>query len=61
MGSLLEYLVETSVAPLQRDLVETEDPFCSSVDQLVLENAESCVGVTLNGVPTDKLGAVKDK
>ena len=61
MGSLLEYLTETSVAPLQRDLVEVSDPFCSDVQQLVLENAVSCVGFTLVGMPTEKLDKVKDK
>lgn len=61
MGVLLEYLTDTPVAPLQRDLVEVDDPFCSDVSQLVLENAETCVGFTLTGVPSDKLGAVKDK
>ena len=61
MGCMLEYLADTSVAPLQRDLVEVEDPFCSDVQQLVLENAETCVGFTLPGVPLDKLDKVKDK
>ena len=28
---LMEYLTDTSVAPLQRDFVEMEDPFCSKV------------------------------
>ena len=28
---ILEYLTDTSVAPLQRDFVEIEDPFCSKV------------------------------
>ena len=28
---VLEYLTDTAVAPLQRDFVEIEDPFCSDV------------------------------
>ena len=28
---LMEYLTDTSVAPLQRDFVELDDPYCSRV------------------------------
>ena len=28
---LMEYLTDTAVAPLQRDFVELDDPFCSRV------------------------------
>ena len=31
MKMLLDYLADTSVAPLQRELVETEDPLCGDV------------------------------
>ena len=49
------------MAPLQRELVEVPDPFCSDVHQSVMENAETCVGFTLTGVPTEKLCCIKDK
>ncbi len=61
MGVLLEYLTDTPVAPLQRELVEVDDPLCSDVSQEVMENAETCIGFSLTGVSTDKLGTVKDK
>ena len=31
MKMLLDYLTDTPVAPLQRELVETEDPLCGDV------------------------------
>ena len=32
---LMEYLTDTSVAPLQRDFVERDDPFCNRVSKKV--------------------------
>ena len=58
---MLEYLTDTSVAPLQRELVEVEEPYCSEVDQTVLENSQTCVGFTLCGVPTGRLAELPDK
>ena len=57
----MEYLTETPVAPVQRDLVEVEEPFCCDVDVLQLENNISVFGITLHGVPTDKLKHVENK
>lgn len=51
----MEYLTDTPVAPLQRDLVEIEEPYCCDVDDLQLENNVSVFGITLEGVPTEKL------
>ena len=31
LNVLLEYLTDTAVAPVQRDFVEIEDPFCTGV------------------------------
>lgn len=61
MEVLMEYLTDTPVAPLQRELVEVEEPFCCDVEEIELENSLSAFGVTLEGVPTDKLGVVDEK
>ena len=61
MEILMEYLVDTSVAPLQHELVEVDDPFCSDVELIELENAVTVFGVTLEGVPVDKLGLAEEK
>lgn len=61
MEVLMEYLTDTPVAPLQRELVEVEDPFCSDVELLEFENAVTVFGVSLEGVPVDKLSAVEGR
>ncbi len=40
----------TTTTPIQID-----DPFCSEVDQIIVENREVLLGFTLQGVPVDKL------
>lgn len=57
----MDYLTDTPVAPLQQGLVEIEDPFCSDVDTFELENKVSVFGVTLHGVPTDRIKQTDDK
>ena len=57
----MEYLTDTPVAPLQRELVETDDPYCSDVDCLELENSVSVFGITIEGVPFDKLNTIEEK
>ena len=58
---LFEYLTDTPVAPLQRELVEVGEPYCSDVEVLQLENKMSVFGVTLQGVPTDLIGQTDEK
>ncbi|GFS72170.1 uncharacterized protein C05D11.1 [Nephila pilipes] len=58
---LMDYLTDTSVSPLNRELVETEDPLCNQVDYTVIENYESCIYVHLSNVPVKKLQEVKEK
>ena len=55
---LWEYLTDSPVAPLQRELVEIDDPFCSSVEMCELENAECCMTLSAENVPTPQLGEV---
>ncbi|XP_022082849.1 uncharacterized protein C05D11.1-like [Acanthaster planci] len=58
---LMEYLTDTSVAPLQRDFVEIKNPFCSKVRYSVIEASESCVYIKFDNVPKDKLSDIKDR
>ncbi|CAL1295066.1 unnamed protein product [Larinioides sclopetarius] len=58
---LMDYLTDTSVSPLNRELVETEDPLCNQVDYTVIENFESCIYLHLSNVPVKKLQEVKEK
>lgn len=57
----MEYLTDTPVAPLQRELVEIDDPYSSDVDVMELENSVSVFGISLEGVPYDKLNSIEEK
>ncbi|KAI1724126.1 hypothetical protein Ddc_05332 [Ditylenchus destructor] len=61
LSVLFAYLTETAVAPLKRDFVQTDDPYCSSVGAYMLEQKNCEVVVSFSGVPTEKLEAVKDR
>lgn len=58
---LLKYLTDFSVAPLQKEFVEIEDPFASLVTYSLYENSESCLYLLFKGVPKNKLDLVKPK
>lgn len=61
LSVILDYLTDTSIAPLQRDLVEIPDPFCSNISCDVLEYLESCLMIKAQNVPFGKLNATKEK
>ncbi|PIK38225.1 hypothetical protein BSL78_24935 [Apostichopus japonicus] len=56
---LLEYLTDTSVAPLQRDFVEINPP--ANVRNSVIEATESCIYLKFYNVPKAKLHHVKER
>lgn len=58
---MLDYLSDTSIAPLQRELVEIQDPFCSDISCDVLEFSETSLLLKAANVPFEKLSATKDK
>lgn len=58
---LLRYLSETSVSPLQRELVEIADPFASSVAYNITENLESLLMLSFENVPIEKIDSVAEK
>lgn len=61
LSVILDYLSDTSIAPLQRELVEIPDPFCSDIDCDVLEFLESAFIIRAENVSFDKLSAAKEK
>ena len=61
LSVILDYLSDTSIAPLQRELVEIPDPFCSDIDCDVLEFLESAFIIRAENVSFDKLSAAKGK
>jgi len=58
---LLRYLAETSVSPLQRELIEISDPYASHVSFNIIENFESIIYFSFENVPLEKVDLVYDK
>ncbi|XP_063241639.1 uncharacterized protein C05D11.1-like [Bacillus rossius redtenbacheri] len=58
---LFKYLTDNSVSPLQREFVETDDPYASKVCYSLAENSESMLYLMFENVPVAKLGDVKGR
>ncbi|XP_048587317.1 uncharacterized protein C05D11.1 isoform X1 [Nematostella vectensis] len=61
MQIMLDYLTDSSISPLQKNLVEIADPFCSDVGYQVIEHSECCVYIKAMDVPSDKLSGARQK
>ena len=61
LSIILDYLTDTSIAPLQRELVEIPDPFCSDISCDVMGFLESSFLVKAENVPFEKLSGTKEK
>ncbi|GAB0090020.1 Peptidase_M16 domain-containing protein [Sergentomyia squamirostris] len=58
---LMRYLSDTSVSPLQRDLLEIDDPLASKVSYNIGENSESILNFTFHNVPLNLVDQVHPK
>lgn len=58
---LLDYLNATAISPIQRDFVECEEPYCSSVDHSIIENSVSCFYLSFESVGKQYLDGVATK
>jgi len=58
---LLDYLNSTAVSPIQRDFVECDEPYCSSVSHSMIENSVSCFYLSFESVGKEYLDLVSDK
>ncbi|XP_055593217.1 uncharacterized protein C05D11.1-like [Uranotaenia lowii] len=58
---LLRYLSDTSVSPLQREFVETDDPYASRVGYNIAENSVSLLYLSFENVPLDKVDQIFPK
>ena len=56
---LMEYLTDSSISPLQKVFVESDDPLASSVDYSMIENRDCCVYLSFDNVPLEKLPEVE--
>ncbi|KAK6619201.1 hypothetical protein RUM44_003583 [Polyplax serrata] len=60
-STLLRYLTDTSISWLQKDFVEIDDPYASSVSFSLQENSVSLFYLIFENVPNEKLDQVKDQ
>lgn len=60
-STLIRYLSETSVSPLQREMVEINDAYASNISYNVIENFESTLYFSFENVPLPKVDSVFDK
>lgn len=58
---LLKYLTEFAVSPLPKEFVEIDDPYASGIVYNLYENSETCIYITFNDVPVNKLPEVRPK
>lgn len=58
---MLKYLSEFSVSPLQKEMVEIEDPYASEINYNLYQNSETCNYLTFQDVPFIKLKHIKSK
>ena len=58
---LLEYLNETSISPIQRDFVESDEPYCSCVSHDIIEHSISCFYLIFESVGKEYADDVKSK
>lgn len=61
LSMLLSYLSDTSISPLQRDMVEIENPYASYVGSCWDTFFESNISLIFCNVPVGKIDSVKDK
>lgn len=58
---ILDYLNSTAISPIQRDFVECDEPFCSSVSHNIIENSTSLFYLSFESVGKDYLDSVSQK
>ncbi|KAJ6238525.1 presequence protease [Anaeramoeba flamelloides] len=61
MKILWNYFKNSAISPLQRKLIQIEDPYCTQIYSSYLECSESASLVTFQGVPKKKLKLIKEK
>uniref|UniRef100_A0A915MEI2 P-loop containing nucleoside triphosphate hydrolase protein n=1 Tax=Meloidogyne javanica TaxID=6303 RepID=A0A915MEI2_MELJA len=58
---LFDYLVDTSGAPLKKDFVQIEEPFCSSVSISLIEQTDCEIVASFEDVPVTKSNQIRDR
>jgi len=58
---LFDYLVDTSGAPLKKDFVQIEEPFCSSVSISLIEQTDCEIVASFEDVPVTKSNQIRNR
>uniref|UniRef100_A0A915NWN3 Uncharacterized protein n=1 Tax=Meloidogyne floridensis TaxID=298350 RepID=A0A915NWN3_9BILA len=56
-----DYVVDTSVAPLKKDFVQIEEPFCSSVSISLIQQNDCEIVMSFKDVPVTKSNQIRDR
>jgi len=57
---LMKYLTSTCISPLQKKFIETDDPYASNVDYMILGYSTSALVFCFENVPKDKIPLIKE-
>ncbi|KAF9586373.1 hypothetical protein BGW38_006117 [Lunasporangiospora selenospora] len=55
------YLTDSAVAILRKEMVEIEDPYCTSLDFYTSQRIRTEIRLTIDSVPTEKLDEIEPK
>ena len=58
---ILDYLNSTAISPIQRDFVESDEPYCSSVSHSIIENSTAIFCFSFESVGKQYLDLVANK
>ncbi|RUS91332.1 hypothetical protein EGW08_000946, partial [Elysia chlorotica] len=61
LSVLTDYLDGSVIAPIQRDMVEIEDPYAGGADFNIIENSELTVYITFENADVEKLKKIEGK
>lgn len=56
-----QYLTHSAISPMQTELVEIEEPFCTDVEFYVSDRLRSVISVNLSSVPVEILNEAEEK
>jgi len=56
----MKYLTSTCISPLQKKFIETDDPYASNIDYMILNYSTSALVFCFENVPKDKIPLIKE-
>lgn len=56
-----QYLTHSAISPLQAQMVEIDEPFCTDIEYYISDRLRSVISINLASVPVEMLEAAEDK